>query len=351
MSTTKPVTFITLRMGHHAQASGYDRLVTEMDGDVDVIRLKPPATPTQKALTRTLRPMVRHADATWYNRASLLAEFRTANCWLRTNSRVFHFLYGENVYHYMGRINKRFPKENLLVATYHTPDWRMQELVRNTRRIKELDAVIVMSRSQMPFFQSELGEDRVFFVPHGVDTGYFRPAPTERSAEDLQFLTVGHHLRDFEVLAEVATVVGREFPKVKFVVIAWPDRVGPVQGMENVICKSGVSDEELLNEYLTSDALLLPLRDATANNSLLEGMACGLPVLSTDLQGVCDYTDEANRILHPHGDARPMVDAVMAICRGELDLQTMSEASRRKALELDWKEIARMTRGVYDCLS
>lgn len=40
--------------------------------------------------------------------------------------------------------------------------------------------------------------------------------------------------------------------------------------------------------YQESD-LLVVLLDSTANNSLLEAMACGMPMVTTDLQGVRDY--------------------------------------------------------------
>ncbi|MEM9623062.1 MAG: glycosyltransferase [Pseudomonadota bacterium] len=347
MSKIKSATLITLRMGHHANASGYGRLAQELQDYADIIELRQPETLLQKSLTRMLRPLVKQADATWYNRASLLVELRAAKRWLTSTNRIFHFLYGENTYCHMGSVKQRMRKNNALLATYHTPLWRMHELVRNTKPLADLDGVIAMSTTQLEYFDKVLGHGRTFFIPHGVDTNYFKPAEQAQPEAPPQFITVGHHLRDFEVLAEVATKVGREFPQVKFLVLAWPDRVGPVKGLANVECKTGVTDAELLEYYQNATALLLPLRDATANNSLLEGMACGLPVLSTDLQGVRDYTSADNRVLHASGDAGPLVEAVMEMCSGTLDTTAMRKASRAKALELDWSVIADNTRHVY----
>jgi glycosyltransferase involved in cell wall biosynthesis len=120
------------------------------------------------------------------------------------------------------------------------------------------------------------------------------------------------------------------------------------RGAGNVDFFSGVSDSELLRLYRDADLLLLPLLDSTANNSLLEGMACGLPIVSTDLPGIRDYVDEASAILCPRSDAGGLADGVLCIRKDPDMAVKMGAASRVRSLEFDWRRIARQMNTVYE---
>lgn len=333
-------------MGHHAKASGYDRLVHEFSHRANLITPNLPLQTRYKVLSRLMQRFIRRANCDWYNRVSLSVELKAAVRWLSSREQIFHYLYGENTYSNLGLLKARWANRHAIIATYHTPIWRFNEVVRNQQPLGMLDGVIVMSNNQQEFFSEIIGEGRVFFVPHGVDTQYFSP-PEHWHFERKKFVTVGHHLRDFSVLEQVANAVGKACPDVEFVVVARPDKLESLTKLPNVICESGISDERLLEHYRTATALLLPLEDATANNALLEGMACGLPILSTDIQGVRDYTSTKNTILHKPGKANNLVDAIIALSKDELDVTDMRQASRDLALGLDWQNIAAKTQEVY----
>ena len=136
-----------------------------------------------------------------------------------------------------------------LVATYHTPEQRFNELVNDAAHISSLDAVVIMSEVQRPIFAELLDNDRVHFVPHGVDTDYFQPADrssSERENESIRCITVGNHLRDYNSLAQVAKRSAKQQLNVEFVVVANPRLVSALQGLSNVECLHGVDDNELL---------------------------------------------------------------------------------------------------------
>jgi len=338
---------INLRMRHHAAASGYHRLADALPGARIVGRR--PRTLLQRALIKALSPAVRRSRSQWYNRISLDGELTAARRWLTSRRTVFHFLYGENGYRYLGRLRDAVRRGNWLMATYHTPAWRLRELIRDTDHMRRLDAAVAVSTCQLECLRELLGGDRAYFVPHGIDTGFFRPAvngePDRRGG--FRFICVGHHLRDFDTLAGAAEVLWQRDREIEIVVVAHPGRLGALSGLPNVRNLANVSDVDLRTLYQTSNALLLPLQDATANNALLEGMACGLPVIGTDLQGIRDYVSDACAVLVPRGDAEALADAAMRARNQDLDLAGMAAASRRVAEHLSWPRVARVMQEIY----
>lgn len=78
-----------------------------------------------------------------------------------------------------------------------------------------------------------------------------------------------------------------------------------------------MSEEDLLVAYRQADLLALPLKDCTANNSILEAMACGLSVVTTDIGGIRDYVDDTCALLSARGDAEEMAKNIMAHREGE----------------------------------
>jgi glycosyltransferase involved in cell wall biosynthesis len=337
---------VSLKMSNHAGPSGYDRLTRALPA-ARVIESRSRLGLVERGLARLAQPWIARAGAAWYHRASFLCEVAVARGWLAHGHQLFHFLYGENLYRYAGVLKTLNHRRNRLVATYHTPDWRAEQVMQTREHLRRLDAVVVVSRSQASFYGELAGHDRVHFVPHGIDTAFFTPGAEEDRSRHPLLLCVGHHLRDFDVLRTAAAALWARDRRARIVIVARPDARSCCDGMPNVAFRSGLSDQELLGLYRRATALVLPLRDATANNSLLEAMACGLPVVTTDLPGVRDYVDEACAILVPSGDAAAFADVSLQVCRGQIDLAAMARAARLRALELDWSRVARLMVDVY----
>lgn len=349
MSKSFPrVNIISLRMQNHAGPSGYHHAGTGLDAEPILVEDKF-NVPT-RAFLRLAKPWIENSGSTWYHRDSFWGECRAAGRWMRESGQIFHFLYGENLYRYLGAMKQFMPRHNAVVATYHTPAWRMRELVTDRSHLQKLDAMVVMAESQREYLEALAPAVPVHFIPHGVDTDYFHPLvgnPRSKS-EAIKLLCVGAHLRDFSVFAEVARNVLAIDPDIEFHLVCNTRDASSVPDQPNIKKWSAVTDADLLRVYQTSTALLLPLIDATANNALLEGMACGLPIISTDLPGVHDYTSKECRVLAPKGDVSAMTDIVKSI--RSLDLPAMGDASRRQAQTLAWSQIRMRLKALYTSL-
>lgn len=343
------VNLISKRMRIHAAASGYDRLADFLNARV--IHPDSQWTFAERAVVGRLRFLVDRSGSKWYNRDSLHSELRAARQWFRQSGQIFHFLYGENSHRYLGHLKFKGHR-NFIVCTYHTPADEFQVVVQDKNHLASVDAVIVVSKSQIEFFSELVGPERVFYIPHGIDVDYFGPMEREISkGPGARCLFVGIHLRDFETLALTAQILNRRRKDIHLAVVTYPKFHHYFQGIDNVELYAGISDEKLLALYQDSDVFVCPLLGSTANNSLLEAMACGLPIVSTDLPGVRDYVNDACSLLTPARDPQALAEAVLYLGEDQLRHRRMALASRARSMDFNWQKIASKTRDVYERFS
>ena len=99
--------------------------------------------------------------------------------------------------------------------------------------------------------------------------------------------------------------------------------------------------------YQQSDMLFLPLTQSTANNTLLEGIACGLPVVSTNLPSIHAYLPGEEGILIKGNAPSLLIEAILKI-KTDPDLrQRMAKQARIRAEELSWGNVAQKYEDLY----
>ena len=337
-----PVNIIASRMRHHAQASGYDRLADYLDGDIIY-----PITEWrfhQRAIARAGNYFISHSGSQWYHRDSFLCELSAARKWFHGGGQVFHFLYGENLYRYLGNM-KSLGIRNAIVCTYHTPAEKFNQIITDKKPIKRLDAVITVSSVQQEIFADIIAHERVHFIPHGIDIEFFRPSEYSSRGDVCKCLCVGSHLRDFDVLASAAQAL--QGKNIEFTVVTSTAHYGKFAGLDNVKLLSGIDDNHLLSIYQSSDIFVMPVTDCTANNALLEAMACGLPVIATDLTGIRDYVDGSFAILTRQGVSRSLADGIEYLSGDDSRRKEMALSSRKHALSFAWEKIAEQITRLY----
>ena len=340
------VFFVGLRYKHHAQHSGYEAF-----GRYVGTALPPPVNfrwmygKYRWQLGEHFARLTRHP---WYSIGAHITEWGALKHMLLRKNSVFHILYADSDLWLLRRANKL--TGNRLVASFHQPAADLRALGVVERVARHLDAVILVSEAQRSYFEEFLPPERIFVVHHGVDTEFFRPAA---ASSDPVCITVGSHLRDFETLRQALRIIWASNPRMRFIAIGtrsdkksyFPDVADPrIQFLDRV------SDDQLLRAYQSASVAMFAFKQATANNAMVEAMACGLPVVATDSGGITEYITEEAGLLCPPQDPQALAAAALRLL-GDADLRrAMSEASRQRALQLDFRRVAARMHEIYSGL-
>ena len=315
---------------------------------VDMSRLSSRWIPERVAV-----PFTRRAGVHQYFLPSFYAEWAAAREMLvRPGKAVYHVLYGDDTYRYLGHVRRW--RGHRLVVSYHVPPDDLRDRIRHTDHLRLADAIVVVGTNQLPFFVDLCGEERVHYVPHGVDTEVFTPRdPSESPEPDTRHvLFVGKHRRDFVTLGGVIEKMQRMAPEVTFVLVTNSDAGRPLARLGNVALRERVPERELIELYRDAAVLIQPMEESTANNSILEAMACGLPVVATDIGGVRDYvgSGQAAMLTRP-GSVDEMVEAIVEVTRDPDTRSRMSTDARHEAARFSWPRVASQLSGIYESLT
>lgn len=328
-----------------AHRSGYHVLADYIDAPRVVTQRSDPSGGIARFITRVQR---RFAFTRWFTGGSAKMEHEVrAQCRFGFTGPV-HLLWCDRDLGTLHTFLRR--RGQPLIGTFHQCADDLPQVIRQPSALREFAAIILMSETQRGYFVKHgVRPERLHRVLHGVDVDHFTPAALEAPAEFI-VLSVGGTRRDFTQMRLVAEACADQ-SGMQFVFVGPEDKAHHFSGMQNVSYRTRVSDDALLARYRTAACFLHLPENATANNAMLEALACGAPVVSQRIGGVPEYLDESCARLSEPGDVSATVKALRDLAASRKQQSEMRHAARAQALTLDWRSIAAQTQQLYASLS
>jgi glycosyltransferase involved in cell wall biosynthesis len=269
----------------------------------------------------------------------------------RGKSLTYHILYLENHLQFLDQWDKA-PKN--IIGTIHLPpsQWNSSML----ENLQHLSSAIILYQRDLEFFESYVGKGRIHFIHYGVDTDFFHPLSAE-SPKTKRILFAGHYLRNKLMLYRVIIKLLKKHPELQFDLLV-PEHARNTEGLLQLLKHPAVTwhknltDEALRYLYQTSYLLLLPMNESGANTAIVESLACGLPIITTDVGGIRDYGGADIFPIVANDDDNAMIDLVEKYLDNP-DLRNKVAISCRNFAEqkLAWSVVAQKHLEVYKKLS
>lgn len=220
------------------------------------------------------------------------------------------------------------------------------------RKLRAARFAVTCTGTNQRMLQAVAPDATVHCLYHGLNTDFsqlLRERPPARKAGDrFRILSVGRLVRKkgFDILIQAAAMLRASGLPFEVVIIGnegdhGPDLRGLIAAYElgSVVSIVGPQDQaRLFDEYHRADVFCLPCRvleDGDRDgipNVLMEAMACGTPVVTTDVSGIPEVvTHESNGLLVSAENASALAAALTRACHEHTLMAHMSDAARRTA--------------------
>lgn len=259
------------------------------------------------------------------------------------------------------------PFGSTVVATVHDLAFKVLPDTVNQATLDELDRnlettlsrcsrLIAVSEATARDIREHLGIDRekIRVIHEGVDSdfpGEGHPEPPDGlpSPYVLFVSTLEPRKNVIGVLDAMALAVERGYTGHLVLVGRWGWRTGstrkaleasPVR--DRIIHLNYVERRELAGLYRMADALLFPSWLEGFGLPVLEAMACGTPVITSDRSAMPEVGGPAALYIDP-ADPSAIASALMRVVENPEFRRTLSEAGRRRAASFSWDAAAAAT--------
>ncbi len=227
--------------------------------------------------------------------------------------------------------------------------------------LKNADRIIVTRQGYLS--RHLMGQKKkVAIIPIGVDSREFRPVPTRKKG-DIFFLSVldGYHdFKGLDVLLGAVRIAKRDIPDLRLIVGGGGPRRGFYENASrsmglshNVEFVGAIPQEKLIEYYNGCSLFVLPSVDPSRETFgivLLEAMACGRPVIATEIAGPAEEIRESGAgLVIPPGDKKMLAEAIIRILRNRDLAAGMGIEGRRLAeKKYNWRRVAEQTAKLYE---
>jgi len=238
----------------------------------------------------------------------------------------------------------------------YLPDW-FTKLTSKTI-IKNANSVIALTEDMKQAMQAIYYRD-ITIVPNGIDLKeYISELPVQIvEGAEKRILFVGrlHPVKGVRYLLQAMSIVHQELPEAKLILVGdgeereYLESLTDSLGIRECVEFAGRVPHERVQDYMNlAEVFVLPSLSEGFPVTILEAMACGLPIVATRVGGVPDIIEDgANGYLINTKNPEQIAEALLRVLQDEELQKIMSNNNRKSAEKYRWDTVAATLEGVY----
>jgi glycosyltransferase involved in cell wall biosynthesis len=200
--------------------------------------------------------------------------------------------------------------------------------------------------------------DRIRVVYSGIDMSTFRPLPDVEKQWDVAFMGRLEAMKAVDLFPEMLSILRPRFPRLKMMMTgegslkSWLFKEFEERNVSSMIEYKGVVETDdvplLLNK---SRIFLYPSRQEPFGLSIIEAMACGVPVITTNVFGPDEIIrPDYDGIAVSPDDANALADAVDSLLSDRELREKIAKNALRSAQKYDIRDYAKQLLAIYQDL-
>jgi phosphatidylinositol alpha-mannosyltransferase len=223
-----------------------------------------------------------------------------------------------------------------------------------------LDACISVSDSSRELIEKELSRSP-FVIPNGIDVNVFgntndKVDKFNDNKVNMFFIGRADVRNGIDVLIKAFLKSIRTYKNMRLIIAGggpylsiYKDMV-PVENKDDVVFV-GKINEERPAYYNTADVHIFPAEIAAHSITVLEGLAAGKPIITTDIKSFSDViTNGKEGFLVKYGDVDTMSQKILELANNKELREKMGKAARARAMDFSWESVTDRIIGFYkDC--
>jgi len=230
--------------------------------------------------------------------------------------------------------------------------------------LREARRIICVSSSDRSYYSRLTDPNKIVVIPNGIDIDYWYALPRKGLFRDKWSIrgpiigSIGRIVwaKGFQYLIKATPMILKEIPNAKIVIVGQDfgyltelkELAYRLRVHESVIFTGPLRAEEVKEFYVDSDVIAIPSIFEGLPSVALEAMACGKPIVASDVGGLCEILEDGlNGFLVKPGNSDELARAIITLLKNDELREKIGSLNRAEVVKYSWDRIVDQIEKVY----